>query len=103
VDYVMYWTGITRWESVYTDSHNFAHSMTLLLMTITIYVTLRPATHVQRRGMARHFERIALGVVSLSALHGLYMSQVRSAVLGLITFGAVYLYSYNRRLLVVGA
>jgi O-antigen ligase len=43
-----------------------------------------------------------LGFLATVALYSLYMSYVRSALLGLLTFAAIYLYFYNRKLFVVG-
>lgn len=99
VDRVNYWTGIARWEGAYVESHSLGHSMTLLLMIVAIYVTLRP-----RPAAGSHMlENVLLGTLAGVALYCLYMSQVRSAILGLMVFAAVYLYFYNRKLLITGA
>lgn len=99
---VNYWTGLTRWSGAYLDSHSLGHSMTLLLMTIGIYVRLRP--HEGHGVLSGHtFENLFLAGLSIVALYCLYMSQVRSAILGLLVFATVYLFFFNRKLLFFGA
>lgn len=100
VDRVNYWTGVARYEGAYVESHSFGHSMTLLLMLIAMYVTLRSSDE----GAANRYrlQNVALGGLALLALYCLYMSQVRSAILGLLVFATVYLFFFNRRLLFLG-
>lgn len=101
VDMVMYYTGVTRWQGVYTHSHNLGHSMTLVLMVLALFATIRarvPET-VEKSRVGETTLIVTIGVV---ALYCLYMSQVRSALLGLITFALIYLYFYNKKLLLFG-
>lgn len=103
IDMVNYWTKVTRWDGVYIHSHVLGHSMTLLLMAITVWVILdrrarREGSHGTSIG-----GQLCLGVIGIAALYCLYMSQVRSAALGLLTFFAIYLFHTNRRILIIGA
>lgn len=100
---VNYWTTVARWKGVYTGAHNLGHSMTLLLMTLVLYVTLRDTGGHERVAASKWVENILLGLLSIVALYSLYKSQVRSAVLGLIVFAVIYLYYYNKKLLVLGS
>jgi O-antigen ligase len=102
-DGVMYWTQVTRWKGAYNGSHDLGHSMTLLLMIITLYVTLWGIGEYEKRGTLRLTEKMLLGLLGITALFCLYMSQVRSAILGLLTFAAIYLFCYNKKMLVLAA
>lgn len=102
VDMVNYWTDVTRWKGVYTHSHNLGHSMTLFLMTIVLYLSLR-----ERAGSpgswARRATNGALLAAAAVAAFGLYMSQVRSAVLGLMVFFALYTFLTHKRVFLLAA
>lgn len=101
VDMVNYWTQVTRWKGVYTHSHVLAHSMTLTLMALTVYVTVGREGW-QRIKLLRPVERVFFTALALIALYCLYMSQVRSAILGLLVFALVYFLFNNRKLLFIG-
>jgi O-antigen ligase len=103
--YVSYWTGIPRWEGAYTGAHNMGHSMTLLLIMLVLYAKLSSVGEEDGAATGRHQRgtKIVLWVLAALALYCLYKSQVRSAILGLIVFGAIYLLYFNRKLLLVGA
>lgn len=102
VDYVSYWTDITRWQGAYRGSHNFGHSMALFFMLIVWYA------HFARRdsdGQLKKLTPIAvLGLTSLGtvAVWCLYMSQTRSAILGAIIFSVIYMLAFNKKLLLIG-
>lgn len=98
VDMVNYWTEVTRWKGVYTHSHNLGHSMTLFLMAMVLYVSLRDARD-ERWRLGANAVLVALGAVALFCL---FMSQVRSAVLGLVVFLALYTFFARRRLFLLG-
>jgi O-antigen ligase len=99
VDRVNYWTGVARWEGAYVDAHSLGHSMTLFLMTMVLYWTLAGAD-----GHKRSIKWLSVSVmVSAVALYCLYMSQVRTAILGLLVFALVYFWFFNRKLLFIGA
>jgi hypothetical protein len=102
IDYVSYWTGIQRWEGAYTGAHSMGHSMTLFLMVLALYLRLSVANGsaaVSANGFA---VRVTLGLFAGLATYCLYMSQVRSAILGLLVFSVVYLMFFNRRALLIG-
>ena len=101
VDYVSYWTGIPRWQGVYTASHNFGHSMTLFLIVLVVYVEMvREGAATTGFGWPK---KMLLASLAGIALYCLYKSQVRSAIVGLVIFIGMYLYAYNKKLLLVGA
>ena len=101
VDYVSYWTGIPRWQGVYTASHNLGHSMTLFLIVVVLYVQMTKERSIA--GAASWPKNVLLASLTGVALFCLYKSQVRSAILGLIVFIGIYLYFFNKKLLIVGA
>lgn len=102
VDYVSYWTDVARWRGAYEGSHSLGHSMTLFVLILVVYVRFRSSSAAPRGG-GLLMEKILFGGLAAVALYCLYMSQVRSAVVGLMVFAAMYLYFVNRKLLVMGA
>jgi O-antigen ligase len=102
IDYVSYWTGLTRWQGAYEGSHSLGHSMTLFLIVLMLYTVTdkNESTDVVTLGVKR---KIVLVLLASIALYCLYMSQVRSAILGLLTFSAIYLFFINRKVFIVGA
>lgn len=101
VDMVNYWTQVTRWKGIYTHSHVLGHSMTLALMGVVVYVSVGREGW-QRIRMLGRIEGAFLACLAVVALYCLYMSQVRSAILGLLVFALVYCYFNNRKLLLLG-
>ena len=99
LDHVSYWTGIPRWQGAYTHFHNLGHSMTLLLMALVFYVTLTSEQDIAKG--SNLVRNVLLACLAGIALYCLYMSQVRSAILGLIVFVGMYLFAINRKLLIV--
>jgi O-antigen ligase len=102
VDKVKYQTGLTRWQGVYTNPHNFGHSMTLLLMTSVLYVSLWGRHEGKRHGVSPRVENVLLGFLGATALYCLYRSEVRTAVLGLLIFLGLYGYMQNKKALLLG-
>jgi hypothetical protein len=102
LDYVSYWTGIPRWEGVYTGAHNLGHSMTLLVICIVLYARLMTSSNDKGGAARRSITYVVLALLVGTAVFCLYKSQVRSALLGLLVFSAIYLIAYNRRLLLLG-
>lgn len=102
VQYVSYWTGVSRWEGVYIGSHNLGHSMTLLLITLVLFVEFsRREKGEGWQGGRRNVLTIPLfALLGLIALYCLYMSQVRTALVGLLIFMGMYLYFRNKRYLI---
>lgn len=99
LDMVNYWTQVPRWKGIYNHSHILGHSMTLLLMTIVLYTGLRSTTEYRP---TRKLENAFLVLLAMAALYCSYMSQVRSALLGLLIFLLLYGMSYRRKLLIFG-
>jgi O-antigen ligase len=95
---VIYWTGVTRWQGAYDGPHNFGHSMTLFLVTLVLYLTLDRLDTDNQKVKVRPIHSLIL-VSGGAALYCLYMSQVRSAIVGLITFLFVGLLLHNKKLL----
>lgn len=91
-----YWTGIPRWEGAYAGSHNLGHNMTFLIMLMTVLAALRSQTEGSRRFV---WFFLALGA---AAIYCLWASQVRTAIVGLFVFAAVYLFFTNKKILIYG-
>lgn len=102
-DYVNYWTNVTRWRGAYQGAHSLGHSMTLFLMLLIIYWVFHQKLVKQGEAKLLMGQKGFCALLALMALYCLYMSQVRSAVVGLFVFGALWLFFVNRRLLIIGA
>lgn len=100
VDMVNYWTQVTRWKGTYTHSHVLGHSATLTLMAVSAYVVLGSGNQYGKRSFTS--ETVLLVSLGLVSLYCLYMSQVRSAILGLIMFGVTYFFFQSRKVLLLG-
>jgi O-antigen ligase len=99
---VKYQTGLLRWQGAYLGAHPLGHSMTLLLMTLVLYVSLRERHEGEGQGMSPRAENVLLGILAAMALFCLYKSAVRSAVLGLLVFLGLYGYLHNKKALLLG-
>lgn len=97
----MYQTGLTRWQGVYYGAHNFGHSMTLFLMTLVLYASLRPPSGDGSRLLPARLENVILAGLGATALYCLYMSQVRSAVLGLLVFLGLFGFLHSKKTLIL--
>jgi len=102
IDSVKYQTGLLRWQGAYSNPHNFGHSMTLLLMTLVLYVSLRGMHEGERHRVSPRAENVLLGILAAIALFCLYKSAVRSALLGLLVFLGLYGYLQNKKALLLG-
>jgi len=103
LDYVDYWTDALRYRGVYEGSHSLGHSMTLFLIVILLYDGFRRAFTAEDARKRTVLEMIVLGALAGTALYCLYKSQVRSAIVGLAVFTAIYFYFTNRKLFLIGA
>lgn len=103
LDVVNYWTQIARWQGIYTHSHNLGLSMALFLMTIMLFVIIRKEEVQGVPQRPRMFENTTLLLLGLIAVYCLLMSQVRTALLSILTFLAVYSYGMNKKIFVTGA
>jgi O-antigen ligase len=103
LDHVNYWTQVPRWKGAYTGAHSFGHSMTLFLITLVLFFTLRRTGETKNHAISTRLENTLFGLLGIVALYGLYMSQVRTAVLGFLTFISVFLYAVNKKVFLIGA
>jgi O-antigen ligase len=94
-----YWTGIPRWAGVFAGSHNLGHSMTFLLMAIGIYLVVLKDRY--GKTPLPLVMKILFVTLAAAALYCLWMSQVRTALVGLVAFMAVFLFFTNRKALIV--
>jgi O-antigen ligase len=102
IDYVSYWTDLSRWRGAYEGSHSLGHSMTLFLMMLVLYTNIIKSAGAEGEKKRALFVNPVFGLLAMAALYCLYMSQVRTAVVGLILFSVIYLYFVNRKLLLIG-
>ena len=51
LDKINYWTGLSRFQGVYINSHNFGHNMTFMLMLALVYILML----YNRRKSGRHW------------------------------------------------
>ena len=95
-----FWTGIYRFTGVYPNPHDFGHSMTFMLMLLVIYVTLWSTTMDRKIPVWRV---LLISVTAILGLYCLYKSYVRTAYIGLLIFGMIYLFLLNKKLFVLAA
>lgn len=95
-----YWTGLWRFTGTYLNPHDFGHNMTFFVMLVVVYLTLRSSAS-ERKSPLGIVRKVLLGTLVMLALYCLYKSYVRTAYLGLVIFMLVYLYIYNKKLLIV--
>lgn len=99
VELTDYWTSIERWKGAYAGSHSLGHNMVFSLIAVTAYFMMtREDVKEKIRPLSG---RIGLVALVLGALYCLYHSQVRTAVLGLLVFFGIFLFAFNRKLLIV--
>lgn len=96
VDYVNFWTDLPRWRGAYSNAHNLGHSMTLFIMLMVLYLRVNRSPVTRRRAVQ---ERVIFACLGAFAIYCLYMSQVRSAIIGLVVFGLVYGLARSRKVL----
>lgn len=96
IDYVNFWTELPRWRGAYANAHNLGHSMTLFIMLLVLYVGVNHNPMARRRAIQ---EQIVIAFLGAFAVYCLYMSQVRSAIVGLVIFGLVYGLARSRKTL----
>lgn len=94
-----YWTGIPRWEGAFSGSHDMGHNSVLLLMAMAIFWTMsRDQSGKTHWSMS---SKVGLAMLAAAALYCLWLSQVRTALFGLVLFVLVVLFFTNRKLLIV--
>ncbi len=107
VDIVNYWTQVTRYGGVYNGAHSMAHNMTFLLMLVTLYVSIKTVEGGAAHRGVKKLEKMGYIALSIVAIYNIYKGGVRTTIVGLLVFLAIYLYNYYRKsllvLVVVGA
>jgi O-antigen ligase len=103
LDHVNYWTQVPRWKGAYTGAHSFGHSMTLFLITLVLFFTLQSTGDTEKHAISNRLENTLFALLGIVALYGLYMSHVRTAVLGLLTFLCIFSYAVNKKVFLIGA
>ncbi|MEX2162799.1 MAG: O-antigen ligase family protein [Sulfuricaulis sp.] len=103
LDIVNYWTQVPRWKGVYTGAHSFGHSMTLFFITLVLFFTLRKTGETEQHTISTHLANTLFALLGIAALYGLYMSQVRTAVLGLLIFLCIFSLAVNKKVFLIGA
>jgi len=98
----IYFTGIDRWQGAYLGAHSLGHSMTLFLFVIVIYVLIRQKEITATSRKLSAVDGIFISVLGFVALYNLYMSEVRSAVLGLLVFVGLLTFRENKKLFFIG-
>jgi O-antigen ligase len=93
----IYWTGLKRYSGVYSNIHTMGHNMGLLVMVVSIYYVL--TTDVLGKALKTSY-KILLLLMVLIALYCLYKSQTRTVYVGLAVFMVVWLFYYNKKMLV---
>jgi len=106
LDVINYWTKEPRYKGAYANPHDMGHQMAFLVMISWIYVLLSNRSQAAGTGSWVSRRGVFLTVLSAMALYCVYMSAVRTTMVGLFVFGATLsIFHYKRRLivLVVGA
>lgn len=94
-----YWTKLSRYEGVFANSHNMAHSMAFYIMALVLFLHLRFYDNLEKGKRVDNVWVLPLVMLSPAVLFCLYMSYVRTAFLGLVLFFVIYLFQVNRVLL----
>lgn len=102
LQYEQYWTGELRYEGVYDGAHNLGHNVTFMIMLIVIYVTLRRSNQEDGEREIGKGKRFFMGALVVLGLYCLYQSRLRTAIVGLILFTVIYLFYFNKRMLILG-
>ena len=102
IDDISYWTDIERYRGVYSDSHNMGHNMSFLIMMVVTYFCFVSNSKIETKKLLNIWKKLFFSLLVIFAIYCIYESWVRTAVLGLIIFFTVYLFFYNRKLLLVG-
>jgi len=103
LDYVDYWTTALRYRGIYEGSHSLGHTATLFLIVIILYDGFRGSLTLEGARYRSLLEKLVLGALTVTALYCLYKSEVRSAIVGLAVFTAIYFYFINRKMFLIGA
>lgn len=97
VEIINYWTGVERWRGIYHGSHDMGHNMAFLLMLIALYLTTNGHATDKRWSTLRSW---GLAVLAAAAAYCLYMSRVRTTLVGVTVFAVILSYRLNRKVFV---
>ncbi len=99
---VNYWTDIVRYRGIYSDPHNMGHNMGFLIMMVVTYFSFIACSNFDSIKDISTKKKIFIALLVVFAIFCLYKCWVRTAVIGLIVFFTVYLFFYNKKLLLIG-
>jgi O-antigen ligase len=94
---INYWTGVPRYKGMYEGPHNMSHDMAFLIMLMGIYLLVREPlaeTGQIKRSSARNVMLLCLAGVAFFCI---YMSSVRTTLVGLFVFGAIIVSTYYKK------
>jgi O-antigen ligase len=77
--------------------------MTIFLFTLVLFFTLQSTGDTEKHAISNRLENTLFALLGIVALSGLYMSHVRTAVLGLLTFLCIFSYAVNKKVFLIGA
>ena len=98
---VLYATGVERFHGAYATIHDMGHSMTLLIVSMTIFILVSNTVTAKRTKKFILTRNIFFIIMGLMACYCLYKAQVRTAYLGIFIFIFVFLYLYSKKMLFV--
>ena len=102
IDDISYWTNIERYRGVYSDSHNMGHNMSFFIMMVVTYLCFTTNSKYKAIKSMSLWKKLFFIVLVSFAMFLLYKCWVRTAAIGLIIFLLIYLFFYNKRLLLMG-
>jgi O-antigen ligase len=94
---VVYWTGLVRYQGIYSQIHIMGHNAAFAIMATIVYVAFR----VNQKEPLRWGEIIVLLAVFFIGIYLLFATQVRSAYIGLVVFLSITLFFFDKRILVL--
>ena len=98
---VVYATGVERFHGAYATIHDMGHSMTLLFVSMTIFILVSNTVSAKRTKTLTTTRNLFFVFMGLMAFYCLYKAQVRTAYLGIFIFIVVFLYQYSKKMLLL--
>lgn len=99
---INYWTGIPRYKGVYENPHNMGHNMAFAIMLVVTYLSFRNTATDSKQQKLSIWIKLLFALLTLSAIFNLYNCSVRTVMLGLVIFFVVYLFFFNKKILLFG-
>ena len=97
----VYWTGLERYHGAYATIHDMGHNMTLLFVSMTIFILVSRSVSAKRKKSIIITRNILFAFMGVMAAYCLYKAQVRTAYIGIFIFIVVFLYFYSKKSLVL--